>query len=77
MNSGRGTRAVREMMLPGVETIQGVQEGFMSAAEKSRELNIQLIDMAVEYRGCIRFCPRNRGSQGTFRFGRGVDNQRD
>ena len=46
MNNSRGTKAVREMMLPGVETVQGVQEGFMLAAEKSRDLNIQLIDMA-------------------------------
>jgi hypothetical protein len=46
MNNARGTRAVREMMLPGMETIQGVQEGFTSAVQTRRDLNIKLIDIA-------------------------------
>ena len=46
MNNSRGTKAVREVMLPGSETIQGVQEKFMSAAKKSRDLNVKLIEMA-------------------------------
>ena len=40
------TKTAREAMLPGVESIQGVQEGFTSVVESGRDLNIKLIDMA-------------------------------
>ena len=33
-------------MLPGAETIRGVQKGFTSAVETGRDLNLRLIDMA-------------------------------
>jgi hypothetical protein len=46
MRNGRATRAAREAMLPGLETIRGVQEGFTSAVETGRDLNLRLIDMA-------------------------------
>jgi hypothetical protein len=46
MRNDRATRAAREAMLPGVETIQGVQEEFSSAVETGRDLNLRLIEMA-------------------------------
>jgi hypothetical protein len=50
MNDARATRAARESidntMATGAETVRGVQEGFTSAVENVRELNLRLIDMA-------------------------------
>jgi hypothetical protein len=50
MNDARATRAARESMdntmATGAETVRGVQEGFTSAVENVRDLNLRLIDMA-------------------------------
>ena len=50
MSEARTTRAARESidntMATGAETIRGVQEGFTSAVENVRDLNLRLIDMA-------------------------------
>jgi hypothetical protein len=50
MSDARATRAARESidntMATGAETIRGVQEGFTSAVENVRDLNLRLIDMA-------------------------------
>ena len=50
MSDARATRAARESidntMATGTETIRGVQEGFTSAVENVRDLNLRLIDMA-------------------------------
>ena len=53
MNSDTVSRAARETresfdktMETGAETIRGVQEGFSSAVENVRDLNVRLIDMA-------------------------------
>jgi len=50
MNDDRASRAARESfgrtMATGGETIRGVQEGFTSALENVRDLNVRLIDMA-------------------------------
>lgn len=46
MRNGRASRIAREAMLPGVETIRGVQDGFTSAVETGRDLNLRLIEMA-------------------------------
>jgi hypothetical protein len=50
MSDVRATRAARESidntMTTGAETVRGVQEGFTSAVENVRDLNVRLIDMA-------------------------------
>jgi hypothetical protein len=50
MSDARTTRAARESMdntmAAGAETARGVQEGFTSAVENVRDLNLRLIDMA-------------------------------
>jgi hypothetical protein len=50
MSDARATRAARESidntMATGAETVRGVQEGFTSAVENVRDLNLRLIDMA-------------------------------
>jgi hypothetical protein len=50
MSDARVTRAARESidntMATGAETVRGVQEGFTSAVENVRDLNLRLIDMA-------------------------------
>ena len=50
MNEDRTTRAARESfdktMATGAETVRGVQEGFTSALENVRDVNVRLIDMA-------------------------------
>jgi hypothetical protein len=50
MNDDRATRAARESfdetIASGAETVRGVQEGFTSAVENVRDLNVRLIDMA-------------------------------
>jgi len=50
MNDARMSRAARESfdetMASGAETVRGVQEGFTSAVENVRDLNVRLIDMA-------------------------------
>jgi hypothetical protein len=50
MSEARTTRAARESidntMATGAETVRGVQEGFTSAVENVRDLNLRLIDMA-------------------------------
>ena len=50
MSDARATRAARESidntMATGAETVRGVQEGFTSAVENVRDLNLRLIVMA-------------------------------
>ena len=53
MNSDTASRAARETqesfdktMETGADAIRGVQEGFTSAVENVRDLNVRLIDMA-------------------------------
>ncbi len=50
MNDSRATKATRETldatMGSGAQTVRGVQEGFTSAVENARDLNLRLIDMA-------------------------------
>ena len=53
MNSDTASRVVRETqesfdktMETGADAIRGVQEGFTSAMENVRDLNVRLIDMA-------------------------------
>ena len=50
MSDTRTTRAAHESidnsMAAGAETVRGVQEGFTSAVENVRDLNLRLIDMA-------------------------------
>lgn len=50
MNDDRATRVARgsfdETMASGAETVRGVQQGFTSAVENVRDLNVRLIDMA-------------------------------
>ena len=50
MSDARVTRAAREnidnTMTTGAETVRGVQEGFTSALENVRDLNVRLIAMA-------------------------------
>jgi hypothetical protein len=50
MSDTRATRAARESiddtMAMGAETVRGAQEGFTSAVENVRDLNLKLIDMA-------------------------------
>jgi hypothetical protein len=52
MNEDRATRAARESfdqtMATGAEANRGIQEGFTSALENVRDLNVRLIDMARE-----------------------------
>jgi hypothetical protein len=48
MSDARATRAARESidntMATGAETVRGVQEGFTSAVQNVRDLNLRLID---------------------------------
>jgi hypothetical protein len=50
MSDATATRAARESidntMATGAETVRGVQEGFTSAVENVRDLNLRLIDIA-------------------------------
>jgi hypothetical protein len=50
MNEAKAARAAHESidntMATGVETVRGVQEGFTSAVENVRDLNLRLIGMA-------------------------------
>jgi hypothetical protein len=50
MNEDKAARAAHESinntMATGAETVRGVQEGFTSAVENVRDLNLRLIDMA-------------------------------
>jgi hypothetical protein len=50
MSDARATRAARETiddtMATGAETVRYAQEGFTSAIENGRNLNLKLIDMA-------------------------------
>jgi hypothetical protein len=50
MSEARTIRAAREgvdnSIAAGAETVRGMQEGFTSAVENVRELNLKLIDMA-------------------------------
>jgi hypothetical protein len=52
MNEDRTTRAARQSfdqtMAKGAEANRGIQEGFASALENVRDLNVRLIDMARE-----------------------------
>ena len=56
----------------GAETVRGIQEGFTSALENGRDLNVRLIGKCG-FRLCARSC-RNQGGVG---FGPGLDNARD
>jgi hypothetical protein len=64
MNEARSTRTAHESiddtMAMGAETVRGVQEGFASAVENVRDLNLKLIDMA------------QANTQATFDFAREV-----
>jgi hypothetical protein len=50
MNEDRASRAARESfdrtMATGADAVRGVQDGFASALENVRDLNVRLIDMA-------------------------------
>jgi hypothetical protein len=50
MSEARTNKAAHESidnsMATGAETVRGVQEGFTSAVENMRDLNLRLIDMA-------------------------------
>ena len=50
MNEDTSSRAAREAIdktsAAGTETVRSVQEGFTSAVENVRDLNVRLIDMA-------------------------------
>ncbi len=50
MNDDKATRAARETfdktMATGADAVRGVQDGFTSALETVRDLNVRLIDMA-------------------------------
>jgi hypothetical protein len=50
MNEDKAARAAHESInntrATGAETVRGVQEGFTSAVENVRDLNLRLIDMA-------------------------------
>ncbi len=50
MNEATAARAARESindtMATGAETVRDIQEGFTSAVENVRDLNLKLIDMA-------------------------------
>ena len=50
MNEDKAARAAHESinntMATGAETVRGVQDGFTSAVENVRDLNLRLIDMA-------------------------------
>jgi hypothetical protein len=85
MNDDRASRAARETresfdktMETGADTIRGVQEGFTSAVENVRDLNVKLIDMARESTdAAFDFARAVAAAKKSFGFRRSLDDSRD